>query len=59
MLDDTIEELTKLYIKEHLENKNNKRYVLTKEQLMKFCIKLVKVIKKIDDMEVINDNVDK
>lgn len=59
MLDDTIEELTKLYIKEHLETKDNKHYVLTKEELIKFCIKLVKVIKKIDDMEVINDNVDK
>lgn len=52
MLDDTIEELTKLYIKEHLETKDNKHYVLKKEELMKFCIKLVKVIKKIDDMEV-------
>lgn len=49
VLDDTIEELTKLYIKEHLENKNNKHYVLTKEELIRFCIKLVKVVKKVED----------
>lgn len=49
MLDDTIEELTKLYIKEHLETKDNKHYVLTKEELMKFCIKLVKLMKQIED----------
>lgn len=52
MLDDTVEELTKLYIKEHLESNDEKHYILTKEELIKFCIKLVKVIKKIDDMEV-------
>ncbi len=45
---DVIEELNKLKIKEHFENKNKeeKVYAVTKEELIGFCIKLVKVIKK-------------
>lgn len=49
MLDDTIEELTRIYIEEHLQSSDKKHYVLTKEELIKFCIKLVKVIKRIDE----------
>lgn len=51
MLDDTIDELTKLYIEEHLKNYDKKHYIVTKEELMKFCIKLVKVVKRIEDMD--------
>ena len=49
MLDDTIEELTRIYIEEHLDSSDKKHYVLTKEELIKFCIKLIKVIKRIDE----------
>lgn len=49
MLDDTIEELTRIYIEEHLQSSDKKQYVLTKEELIKFCIKLIKVIKRIDE----------
>lgn len=47
--DDVLEELNKLKIKEHFENKNKKvtKYIVTKEELMEFCIKLVKVIKNV------------
>lgn len=47
LLDDAIEILTKMLIKEDIENKNNnKKYVINKIDLYKFCIKLLKVIKK-------------
>lgn len=38
-----LEELTKLKIKEHFK-KENKFYKLSKEDLIDFCIKLIKVI---------------
>ena len=40
-----IEELTKLKIKEHFK-KENKRITLTKEELIQFCINLLKLIEK-------------
>lgn len=43
--EDAIEELTKLKIKEHFK-KENKKITLTKEELISFCIKLVKTIEK-------------
>jgi hypothetical protein len=48
MLDDAIEELTKIYIQQHFK-KENKKYIVSKEELMQFCIKLVKVIKRVED----------
>lgn len=41
--ENAIEELIKLKIKEHFK-KENKFYKLSKEDLIDFCIKLVKVI---------------
>lgn len=47
LLDDAIEILTKMLIKEDIENKDkNKKYAITKVDLYKFCIKLLKVIKR-------------
>ena len=43
MNDIVIEELIKLKIKEHFK-KENKFYRLSKEDLIDFCIKLIKVI---------------
>lgn len=49
MLDDTVAELTRIYIEEYLKNENKKKYVVTKDELIQFCIKLVKVMKRVDD----------
>ena len=49
MLEETIEELTKLYIKENFDKTKKVKFIITKEELIKFCIKLVKVVKKIDE----------
>lgn len=48
MNDIAIEELTKILIKENFENKGKEKevYKLTKEDLIKFSIKLIKVIDK-------------
>ncbi len=46
MLDDTIDILTEIIIKEHM-SKNKDRYVLTKQELAQFCVKIVKEIQKI------------
>ena len=46
MLDDAIEIITKMMIEEHLKIKSSKKYVITKTDLYKFCIKLLKTIKK-------------
>lgn len=41
--EEAIEELVKLKIKAHFEN-DNKRYIISKEELIQFCIKLVQTI---------------
>lgn len=45
----TLEELTKLKIKEHFKNieGNKKYYKVTIEDLITFCIKLIKLIKRL------------
>lgn len=43
-LEDTIEILTKQMLEEHFLNKDKTKYVITKEDLYKFCIKLIKLI---------------
>ena len=45
MNDLALEELIKLKIKEHFK-KENKFYKLSKENLIDFCIKLIKVIEE-------------
>lgn len=46
MNDLALEELIKLKIKEHFK-KENKFYKLSKEDLIDFCIKLLKVIEEV------------
>ena len=48
MLDDTIEELTKLLIKEEFGGKET-IIKMNKKDLIRFCIKLVKLIIKIEN----------
>lgn len=43
----SIEELIKLKIKTHY-NKENKQLLMTKEQLIQFCIDLIKTIERCD-----------
>ena len=41
----TIEELTKLYIKEDFEERKQKKYYkITKKEMINLCLKLVKLI---------------
>ena len=51
MLDETIEELTKQMIKNKFENKNmrDEKYIITKQELYEFSIKLIKQIKEVYD----------
>lgn len=46
MIDDTIDVLTELIIKEHFKNEKNK-YVISKEELIRFCIKMMKEIQRV------------
>lgn len=48
MIEDTIEALTEILIKEHLIGSKEK-FVLTKVELARFCIKVVKEMQKIYD----------
>ena len=51
MLNETIEILTKQMIEESFEEKKNNQEIvikMTKTDLYKFCIKLVKLIKEVD-----------
>lgn len=52
MIDDVICELTKLKIKEYEKSKKvqPKKYTMTKEQLINFCIKMMKVICNVEDI---------
>jgi len=47
MLEDAEEILTKLLIKEHFENKD-KKYVISKEELIKLVIKYNKVLMNVE-----------
>lgn len=54
MLDDTIELLTRQMLKDVFEDKKeNKEELITiiKANLYKFCIKLVKLIQQVENME--------
>lgn len=54
MLDDTIELLTKQMLEDVFnDKKENKKEMITmsKADLYKFCIELVKLLKRIEDME--------
>lgn len=46
ILDDTIEILTRQMLEECFVKNNNEKYVITIDELYRFCIKLVKIIKE-------------
>ena len=50
MTEEAIVELTKLMIKEHIDQ-STKKYVFTKEELLKFCIKMLKKIKQFEEVK--------
>lgn len=54
MLEDVIEILTKQMLKETFEDKKNNtntKIVMTKVEFYNFCIKLIKVIKEVEEKE--------
>lgn len=44
MNDTAIEILNEMLLKEHKEGISNKKYVMDKEELIRFCIKMLKCI---------------
>lgn len=49
--ENAIEELTKLIIKEDFENKGKQEYYkITKQDLLKFSVKLIKTIERIKEI---------
>lgn len=44
MNDTAIEILNEMLLKEHKEGNSNKQYVMNKEELIRFCIKLLKCV---------------
>lgn len=54
MLDETIDLLTRQMLEDVFNDKKNKQkqmIIMSKTDLYKFCIKLVKLIQRIEDME--------
>lgn len=49
MADDVIYELTKLYLKE--VDKKEDKFIMSKKELINFCLKMMKVIKKVEEIE--------
>lgn len=49
MAEEVIYELTKLYLKE--VNKKENKFIMTKKELINFCLKMMKVIKKVEEIE--------
>lgn len=48
--DDVIQELTQQMIKQNFENRGQEeKYIITKQDLYEFSIKLIKVIKRIEE----------
>jgi len=56
LLDDSIQIITKMLIEEDFKIKNKnieqKQFIINPIQLYKFCIKLLKILKRVDEMEV-------
>lgn len=51
ILDDTLEVLMLQMIKENFENKNlsEEKFIITKQELYEFSIKLIKLVKEVND----------
>lgn len=47
MTEDVIYELTKLYLKE--VNRKEDKFIMTKKELINFCLKMMKVIERYED----------
>ena len=47
MAEETIYELTKMYLEEI--DKKQDQFIMTKKELISFCIKLMKVLREIED----------
>lgn len=47
LIEESIEIITKMFIEEHINGTDKEKYVITKEELYKFCIKLLKEIEKV------------
>lgn len=47
MADDVIYELTKLYLKE--VDKKEDKFIISKKELIKFCLKLMKVVQRYEN----------
>ena len=50
MNDTAIEILNEMLLKEHKEGKFDKQYVMNKEELIRFCIKLLKCVDNVKDI---------
>lgn len=48
MAEEVIYELTKLYLKE--VDKKEDRFIMSKKELISFCLKMMKVIEKIEEI---------
>lgn len=46
MIEDSIEILTRMFIEEHFKGTDKQKYVINKQELYQFCIKLLKVLEE-------------
>lgn len=47
MIEDIIEQLTKIYLKEI--DKEQDKFIMTKKDLVKFCLKVMKLVRKVEN----------
>lgn len=47
MTEETIYELTKMYLKEI--DKEQEQFIMTKKELINFCIKMMKILQRVED----------
>lgn len=47
MTEDIIEQLTRIYLKEI--DKEQDKFVITKKELVKFCLKMMKLVRRIEN----------
>lgn len=47
MTEEVIEQLTRIYLKEI--DKEQDKFIMTKKELIKFCLKMMKIIKRCED----------
>ena len=47
MTEDVIEELTKIYLKE--VDKKQDKYIMTRKELINFCLKMMRLVRRYED----------